>query len=122
MGEAVRRKVKFWLLFFLGFCIFLPPFLFTIMVQALNRAFSLYGILFAIQFLVWLFIYCYFTYRSVYKGQKTKYPIVPPEGRTDIYHPRTDIPRPIHEDVRRYPEFFKRKKMKRWEKKRKAKE
>ncbi len=112
----MSRKVKFWLLFLAGFCIFMPPFFFIVI-----RAASLYGILFATQFLGWFFIYCYLIYRSVYKGQKPKYPIVPPEGRTDIYLPRTDIPRPIHEDARRYPESFGREKMKKWEKKRRKK-
>jgi len=29
---------------------------------------------------------------------------VPPEGKTDIYFPRTDIPRPVHADFRRMQE------------------
>lgn len=33
--------------------------------------------------------------------KKTRYPLVPPEGKADIYFPRTDIPRPIHEDLRK---------------------
>jgi len=83
---------------------------------------SLYGILFATQFLGWFFLYCYLIYRSVYRGAKPKYPLAPPEGRmSDHYFPRTKIPRPIYEDARRYPEFFKRKKMKTWEKRRKVK-
>lgn len=115
-GRVVRRRVKFWLLFFLGFCIFIPPFLFTIMVQVFESAFSVYGVLFAASFLGWFSIYCYFIYRSIYKRSKLKYPLVPPEGRmTDRYFPRTRIPRPIYEDARRYPEFFKRKEMKREE-------
>jgi len=52
-------------------------------------------------------------HRSVYRRAKPKYPIIPPEGRTDIIFPRTDIPRPINEDVRRYPEFFGKEKKKR---------
>jgi len=46
---------------------------------------------------------------------------MPPEGRMDIYFPRTDIPRPIHEDVRRYPEFFKKKKKKKYKRIRQVK-
>jgi len=38
--------------------------------------------------------------------------MVPPEGRMDAYFPRTNIPRPIYEDVQRYPKFFKQKKRK----------
>jgi len=92
------------------------------MTQVLMAALSLYGALFATQFLGWFFLYCYLIYRSVYRGAKPKYPLVPPEGRmSDHYFPRTRIPRPIYEDARRYPESFKRKKMKTWEKKKKEK-
>jgi hypothetical protein len=61
-------------------------------------------------------MYYYGLYRFVYKKVEPKYPIVPPEGRMDVYSPRTNIPRLIYEDMQRYPEFFKHKKMKRWEK------
>jgi len=53
--------------------------------------------------------YCYLDYHFVYKRIKAKYPLAPPEGQMDVYFPRTNIPRPIHEDVQRYPEFFGRK-------------
>lgn len=33
-----------------------------------------------------------------------KYPLVPPEGKGDIYFPRSDIPRPIFEDFRKMRE------------------
>lgn len=33
-----------------------------------------------------------------------KYPLVPPEGKGDIYLPRSDIPRPIFEDFRKMRE------------------
>jgi hypothetical protein len=55
-------------------------------------------------------LYEYFVHHFLQKGQKPKYPMVPPEGQPDIYSPRTNIPRPIYEDVRRYPDFFGRKK------------
>lgn len=117
VGETMRRKVKFWLLFLLGVCIFIPFFLFSIIIQVFIAGFSIFGLLYAAPFLGGFTIYCYLLYHSIYKGAKTKYPIVPPEGRTDIYFPRTNIPRPIHEDVRRHPKFFKRKKkVQRWEK------
>ncbi len=113
MGEVLDKKAKFWVFFLLGVCIYIPFFLFSIMVQ-----FPLASILFFGGFL----LYCYGLYRSIYKKVEPKYPLVPPEGRmTDIYFPRSRIPRPIYEDVRRYPEFFKRKNMKRWEKKRRVK-
>jgi hypothetical protein len=57
-------------------------------------------------------VYFYFLYHFVYKRKKPKYPLVPPEGRMDAYFPRTNIPRPIYEDMQRYPEFFGRKKKK----------
>jgi hypothetical protein len=57
-------------------------------------------------------VYLYFLYHFVYKKEKPKYPLVPPEGRMDAYFPRTNIPRPIYEDVQRYPEFFGKKKRK----------
>jgi hypothetical protein len=38
---------------------------------------------------------------------KPKYPIVNPEGHPDIYSGR--MPRPIYEDMQRYPWFFKNK-------------
>jgi hypothetical protein len=57
-------------------------------------------------------VYLYFLYRFVYKKEKPKYPLVPPEGRMDAYFPRTNVPRPIYEDVQRYPEFFGKKKRK----------
>ena len=113
----MRKKVKFLLLLFAGACIFMPP----LLIFTLHAPLSFYGVLFTTQILGWFFIYCYLIYRSVCKGRKPKYPIVPPEGRTDIYLPRTDIPRPIHENARRYPDSRKRKEMKKWEKEREKK-
>lgn len=65
--------------------------------------------------------YCYFLYYFVYKRAKTKYPIVPPEGRMDAYFPRTDIPRPIYEDADQYPEFFKKKKSRKYQRTKRVK-
>ena len=112
MGEALNKKAKFWLFFLLGICLYIPFFFFAIMVQM-----PLAVVLFFLGFLV----YCYGLYRLIQKKVEPKYPVMPPEGRMDIYFPRSRIPRPIHEDVRRYPKFFKQKKMKKWEKKRKVK-
>ena len=106
----MNRKTKFWLLFLLGTCVFMSFFVLSIMVLVLYQSVSPYGILFSLSFLGPFVMYCYLLYRFVYKGAKPKYPLVPPEGRTDIYFPRTDIPRPIHEDARRYPQFFRSKK------------
>jgi hypothetical protein len=46
----------------------------------------------------------YYLYVRLYLKKKARYPIVPPEGKTDIYFPRTDIPRPTHADFRRMKE------------------
>ena len=46
----------------------------------------------------------YYFYVRLYQKKEAKYPIVPPEGKTDIYFPRTDIPRPVHADFRRMKE------------------
>ncbi|MDH5450606.1 MAG: hypothetical protein OEX77_06870 [Candidatus Bathyarchaeota archaeon] len=117
----MRRKFKYWLLFLLGICIFIPFFVFSIVVHVVMAGFSIFGVLYAGSFLGCFIMYCYLLYRSVYKGTKPKYPIIPPEGRTDIYFPRTNIPRPIHEDVRRYSKFFKIKKKKKYDRRRKVK-
>ena len=46
----------------------------------------------------------YYFYVRLYLKKKARYPIVPPEGKTDIYFPRTDIPRPVYADFRRMKE------------------
>lgn len=43
-------------------------------------------------------------YFRLHQKKEPQYPLVPPEGKGDIYLPRTDIPRPIHEDFRRMRE------------------
>jgi len=107
----LKRKIKFWLLLLLGTLIFMP----FILISVLTQLF-----IYAASFLGGFLIYCYMLYRHVYKGEKPRYPLVPPEGRTDIYFPRTDIPRPIYEDLRRYPQFFKHKRRKKKTKKSKS--
>jgi len=63
----------------------------------------------------------YWFYATRRQKKKPRYPMVPPEGKGDIYFPRTDIPRPIHEDFRRIEEkkrrFEKIRKMARRKKK-----
>jgi len=48
---------------------------------------------------------CFYSFyvKSVQK-RKSQYPLVPPEGKPDMYVPRTDIPRPVVEDFRRLEE------------------
>jgi len=48
-------------------------------------------------------LYMYWFYVRYYKKKKPRCPIVPPEGKADIYS-RANIPRPIHEDFRRMQE------------------
>ena len=126
MGETVNAKVKFWLLLFLGILLFLPFFVFSLFFQVTTVGFSIFGVLNAAPFLGGFVLYCYLLYRFVYKAARPRYPIVPPEGRMDVYFPRTDIPRPVHEDVRRYPQAFGKearwkKRTERLEKRRKKK-
>lgn len=54
-------------------------------------------------------------YRATIRNIKPKYPIVDPEGHPDVYSGR--MPRPIYEDMERYPRFFNKKKRNRFEKK-----
>lgn len=42
--------------------------------------------------------------RSRARKRRLRYPLVPPEGKPDIYVPRTDIPRPVIEDFRKIEE------------------
>jgi hypothetical protein len=49
-------------------------------------------------------------YRATMRNIKPKYPLVSPEGHPDIYTGR--MPRPIYEDMERYPWFFRKKKAK----------
>jgi len=52
-------------------------------------------------------IYVYLFHVTYDRRKKLRYPIVPPEGKADIYS-RASIPRPIHEDFRRMQEKKKR--------------
>jgi hypothetical protein len=63
-------------------------------------------------FLACFLFYNYLVYTATYLRLKRKYPLVQPEGRPDIYYPRTNIPRPIYEDAQRYPKSFKKKRRK----------
>jgi len=103
----------FWVLLLFGICAFTPYFYFTFVAQN-----YLWSIIYSVIF----FTYCYFLYHVVYKRAKTKYPIVPPEGRMDdAYFPRTKIPRPLYEDLQRYPDFFKKKKSRKYQRTRRVK-
>ncbi len=84
--------------------------LFLAFTQLLIEGGTAYAAVYATLLLAGFTTYCYLIHRSVYGGIKPKYPMVPSEGRIDMYCPRTDIPRPVYEDVRRYAFFEQRKK------------
>jgi len=46
----------------------------------------------------------YFLYVRLFQKKEARYPLVPPEGKADIYFPRTNIPRPVHADFRKIQE------------------
>jgi len=98
----VRRKTMFWLLFSPLTIVSLPILLFF----AMNQAFSI-----VLTYAGFYGIVSYALYKRVYRGIRPKYPVMPPDGKPDIYY-AAGIPRPIHEDERLYPWFFKRKRKK----------
>jgi len=51
-------------------------------------------------------LYWYYVRRV--KKRKPRYPLVPPEGKADVYLPRTNIPRPVHADFREMEEKKRR--------------
>jgi len=65
---------------------------------------------------IWAVIICLgcnaFSIYSIYVRfvlrRRVRYPLVPPEGKPDMYVPRTDIPRPIIEDFRKIEEKKRR--------------
>jgi len=61
-------------------------------------------------FLVFYSLAVYQLYRMTIRNIKLKYPLVNPEGHPDIYSGR--MPRPIYEDMQRYPWFFNKKRKK----------
>jgi hypothetical protein len=95
----MRRKAKFWLFF-------LPAALVAIPLAAYMIALQLIQI--AVVVLLPLIFYAYVLRRQVVKRKKPSYPMMPPDGKPDIYY-AAGIPRPIYEDVRRYPWYFKKK-------------
>jgi len=61
----------------------------------------------------------YMVYRVTIRNVKLKYPIVSPEGHPDVYTGR--MPRPVYEDMERYPRFFKKKRKKKLDNKKQKK-
>jgi hypothetical protein len=92
------RKTRFW-----------AGFLFVVFVYSLPMAgLIVAGLFLYLAVVVASFILSvYVVYRITIKNIKPKYPIVNPEGHPDVYSGR--MPRPIYEDMERYPWFFKKK-------------
>jgi len=59
---------------------------------------NIWAILISIGVIVIDFYWLSFMYYQ--KKPRPRYPLVPPEGKGDVYLPRTDIPRPIYADFR----------------------
>jgi hypothetical protein len=99
MERELRKKAKFWFLFLLGILISAP-----IITALMSAQLFLYAIVYLVFFLFSVNV----LYLRVYKRIRPKYPQVPPDGKPDVYY-GSSIPRPIYEDVQRYPWFFKKK-------------
>ena len=50
--------------------------------------------------------------KTARKGMRTRYPMASPDPKGDIYFPRSNIPRPVHRDLREHPEYFEKRKKK----------
>jgi hypothetical protein len=102
MGKETDRKTRFWIGFLLVAVAYSLP------IGGCAYA-GLYGYL---TFFVGAFAFSvYLIYRITIRNVKLRYPIVNPEGNADIYSGR--MPRPIYEDMQRYPWFFNKKKRQR---------
>ena len=103
--EKMRRKTLFWILFPMVLLTYAIPLAVAIVWQET----SILGLVLAGLFSsAGFFFSTYFLYRLTYK-QKPKYPMVPPDGKPDVYY-RYGIPRPIYEDMEQHPWFFKKRK------------
>jgi hypothetical protein len=89
---------------------FCAGFLFVVLIYSLPIAgLAVAGILWPLAIVSACFLVSvYMVYRITIKNVKLKYPIVNPEGHPDIYSGR--MPRPVYEDVERYPWFFNKRK------------
>lgn len=100
-GKQLNRKRRFlWGLLFVIFIYSLP-------LVGLASAGAFFYLLLASGAFVFS---VYMVYRVTIRNVKLKYPIVSPEGHPDVYTGR--MPRPIYEDMERYPWFFKKKRNK----------
>jgi hypothetical protein len=95
------RKARFWLGFLLVVVMYSLPI----------TGFAYAGWTWPLAIVLGAFVFSiYVVYRMTIKNLRLKYPIVSPEGHPDIYTGR--MPRPIYEDMQRYPRFFKKKRLK----------
>lgn len=90
------RRPLIWLILMLAACA-IPLVAATLFQNVLLIAVALWYVAFDL----------YWFYVRYYKKRKPRYPMVPPEGKADIYS-RANIPRPIHEDFRRMREKKRR--------------
>jgi len=98
LGKGLDRKTRFLVGFLLLICLFALPIVIAITVQAI----------WFLALFVGAFLVCvYMLYRMTIKNIKLKYPLVSPEGHPDVYTGR--MPRPIYEDMEKYPWFFRKK-------------
>ena len=64
--------------------------------------------------LVWLVVLgvvcfdLYWVYVRAVRRRRPRYPMVPPEGRADVYFPSSNVPRPVVAEARRFEEERKR--------------
>jgi len=93
------RKTGFWVGFLIITFVYSFPLAIAIILESiLMLTIILVGFLFSI----------YLLYRLTIKHIKPKYPVLPPEGKPDIYT-AARIPRPIYEDMEQYPWLFEKK-------------
>lgn len=100
-GKGLDRKKRFFFGLIVVSALFFIPTVATVSVNAFQ---------WLILFLCAYSICVYMVYRMTIRNIKPKYPIVNPEGHPDIYSGR--MPRPLYEDMQRYPWFFRNKKKK----------
>jgi len=99
MGGELTRKTRF----LIGFLVIILVYALPLVIAIIIRDISFLALILA-GFLASICILYRFTIQKV----KRKYPLLPPEGKPDIYT-ALRIPRPIHEDMEQYPWLFKEK-------------
>lgn len=102
LGGKVGRKTRFWI----GFFIIVLLYVFPLAGMIVVRDIFIFAVVSA-GFLSSLYLLYLFTI----KKKEPKYPIVPPEGKPDIYM-AAGMPRPMYEDMEQHPWFFEKKRKK----------